>query len=748
MKTHKLLLVSFISIIGIFLTFTGFKALTFTEPTFSLDDYQIEEGFDLSIIASETLLMAPVSMDFDDQGRIWVVEMRGYMPNLEGIGEDEPTGKITILEDLDHDGVMDHAKTFMDGLVLPRAIAYVYGGILYSDGGELWFSEIKKNDKPGKKTLVDPLYASGGNVEHTSNGLMMNIDNWIYNANYNFRYRKIGNKWIKEPTSYRGQWGITKDNFGRLYYNNNSTKLQTDFVLSNKAIRNEFYKPSNAESNKIADNNIYPIHATSVNRGYQKGVLDERGFVKEVTASCGPVIYRGGHFPKVYDQNAFICAPEGNLITREVLSFDGLTVNAETAIPKKSFIASTDEGFRPVNMFNGPDGAMYIVDMHRGIIQHKAYISQYLTDQLAAKQLDTLQHAGRILKVVNNSQALHKFINVSVLKKKELVQQLTHPNGWVRDRVQQRIIQKNYKSLKEELTQMALGNNENYSAIHALYTLDGLGQLDLALLSQLIKTSDNTEVVAHALLLTEQFANASNVAIFKELADKVFTQKQIFTDTYLALALNSWSKVDQNLLAYLSKIEARYLDNKVVQDAITSSLMNSEEAYLEKYASSEVQKRNLNIAIKSREKNERNSIFVNLANETDNRTRGLQLFRTICASCHGLDGAGIPDLAPPLKDSEYINGSVNRLAAIILHGLSGPVTVNGQRYVLNNEMPGLANNPDISDQDVAEIIAYLQNAFAKDFRFISASSVKQMRESPPKGGIFDEKQLLEGDFGK
>lgn len=748
MKTQKLLRITVLFVVTSLLAIVGFNTLNYAEPSFSLDDYQIEEGFDLSIIASESLLMAPVSMDFDDAGRMWVVEMRGYMPNLEGIGEDEPTGKISILEDLDHDGVMDHSKTFLDGLVLPRAIAYVYGGILYSDNGELWFIEIKKGDKPGKKTLVDPTYATGGNVEHTSNGLMMNVDNWIYNANYNFRYRKIGNKWLKEPTSYRGQWGITKDNFGRLYYNNNSTKLQTDFVMPNKAIRNEFYKPTNAESNKIADNNIYPIHATSVNRGYQEGVLDERGYVKEVTASCGPVIYRGGHFPKEYDQNAFVCAPEGNLITRSLLKFKGLAVEAITAIPESSFIASTDEGFRPVNIFNGPDGAMYIVDMHRGIIQHKAYISQYLTEQLAAKQLDTLQHAGRILKVVNTTQPLNKMVNISELKKKELVSLLTHSNGWVRDRVQQQIILKNYKSLKDDLAQLALGANENYSAIHALYALEGLGQLDFELLRQLINLSTDNEVIAHALLLSEKFAIPNNVNSFSDLMVKVLSRNEVVQDTYLAFALNSWTNVDQNLLKYLANIEAKYPNDKVVQDAVISSLMNHEEAYLKDYSTSEIQKRNLAIALKSREKGERNSIFVNLANETDNRTRGLQLFRSICASCHGLDGAGIPDLAPPLKDSEYINGSVNRLAAILLHGLSGPVTVNGQRYELNNEMPGLSNNPDISDQDIAEVIAYLQNAFAKGFKFIPASSVKTMRESPPEGGIFTEKQLLEGDFGK
>jgi hypothetical protein len=497
-----------LSILSLFIV--GFKIVSFKEPKVSLEGYQIEDGFELSVIASESLLKAPVSMDFDNKGRMWIVEMIGYMPNLEGIGEDEPNGRISILEDLDKDGVVDHSKVFMDKLVLPRALAHVYGGLLYTDGPKLWFVEIK-GDKPGKKTLVDPIYAEGGNVEHTSNGLMMNIDNWIYNANYNFRYQLKNGKWLKEPTSYRGQWGITKDNFGRLYYNNNSVQLQGDYVLPNKVIRNKYFKPTIAEGQKLTNNKVFPIHQTSVNRGYQKGVLDEKGYLTEVTASCGPLIYRGGAFPAAYTQNAFVCVPEANLIKRNILSFSSIQTTANQAIAEKEFITSTDEGFRPVNIFNGPDGAMYIVDMHRGIIQHKAYISQYLAEQLANKKLDTLQNAGRILKVVNKSTKLHSIPDLTKATSKELVALLSHPNGWLRDRVQQILIQKKDKTIAKDLVALTQINNEYATAIHALYVLDGLNALNFGILSDILTKSKQPETIAHALVLSERFANAQNI---------------------------------------------------------------------------------------------------------------------------------------------------------------------------------------------------------------------------------------------
>ena len=235
------------------------KPKTFDEPQISLDKYQIEEGFNIEVVASEPFIEAPVAMDFDNQGRMWVVEMKGYMQNLEGTGEEEPNGVISIMEDLDHDGVTDHAKVFLDSLVLPIAIAHVYGGLLYAEPPNLWFVDIE-NDKPGNKVLVDSLYSEGGNVEHQPNGLMMNIDNWIYNAKSNFRYQRKNGKWLKEPTSFRGQWGISKDNFGRLYYNNNSTQLLGDYVLPNTAIKNPYYKPR-ATVNKVLTRNqkVYPL---------------------------------------------------------------------------------------------------------------------------------------------------------------------------------------------------------------------------------------------------------------------------------------------------------------------------------------------------------------------------------------------------------------------------------------------------------------------------------------------------------
>ncbi|ARK12771.1 c-type cytochrome [Fibrella sp. ES10-3-2-2] len=743
---HK---VAVASLVVLSIVAVGFQRITSSTPTFSLDDYRVADDFTLSLITAEPYLKAPVSLDFDNKGRMWVVEMVGYMPNLEGIGEEEPNGRISILEDRNKDGVTDHSTVFLDKLVLPRALAHVYGGLLYVDGPKLWFVEVK-NDKPGKKTLVDPLYAEGGNVEHSSNGLMMNIDNWIYNANYNFRYQLRNGKWIKEATTSRGQWGITKDNFGRLYYNNNSTNLQGDYVLPNKVIRNRYFKPVVAEHQRLASNRVYPAHPTSVNRGYQPGVLDEKGLLKEVTAACGPLVYRGGAFPEAYTQNAFVCVPEANLIKRNILDFKTLQTKASQAVDGKEFIESTDEGFRPVNLFNGPDGAIYVVDMHRGIIQHKAYISQYLTEQLAGKKLDTLQNAGRILKITSKEGALNPLPELSKASSTQLISLLSHPNGWLRDRAQQLLIQRNDPAVIKPLLALTRSNNELATAIHALYVLEGMNALTFASLRDLVKQAQQPETIAHAVGLLERYAARERVAEMKAVCTQLLARSNETVDLYLAMALNGWLTVSEAaFLPVLAAIDTKYADQRVYQEALTSGLSGKEGHYLAAMTPSDLLKKNLTLVLSNRQKNELNSIFVVQKNEVDERTKGLRLFRTICATCHGPDGKGIQDLAPPLKGSDYIDGSMRRLAAIILHGVSGPIHVDGKLYQLTNEMPALINNKDISDQDIVDIIRFTQNAFAKQGKSISTEDVRQMRARKPAGsGVLTEKQLLEDNFDK
>lgn len=738
----------YIGLLVVYAIVTACQSSHNNEPQIALEGYKIEKGFDLDVVASEPFLDAPVAMDFDSKGRLWVAEMPGFMENLQGRGQNEPTGSIKILEDLDNDGVIDYTNTFLDSLVMPRALKLVYGGLLYVEPPNLWFVEIK-GDRPGKRTLVDSSYAPQGNPEYQANGLMLNIDNWIYSAKSNFRYRRKNGKWLKQPTTNRGQWGISHDNFGRLYYNHNSQQLLGDYVLPNRLIRNRFYVPEYGLNRVLTDDQrVYPLHPTAVNRGYAKGILNKDSLLINVTAACGPLIYRGGSFPTGYNENAFVCVPEANLIKRNILSFYGDSTSAKQAWEGKEFLASTDEGFRPVNLATGPDGAIYIADMHRGVIQHYAFLSSYLKKKAKKEQLDTLTGFGRILKIQKKGHTDLKLPDFEKASGSELVQLLDNKNGWIRDRAQQYLILKDKKAAVPELEEM-VGNNTNPIAqVHALYALEGLHALSFSLSGAVAQKSD-AEVVSHTITLMEEFVTKENAPLAIRVFQELKAKQNVAIDLYLATTVGTWAKVAPNTFApLLYTLYKNHKDNSLITEALVSGSGQTVKeliSYLQKF--SDFEKSDLNIklvkTIERQKENKLNAIYADNVHKMDNRTRGAQLFQQICAACHGLDGEGIEGIAPPFHKSEYLSGPAERVGLIVLHGLQGPVHVNGKLYDLNQAMPGMAGNESLSDEDISDVISYVTNAFSRESKYLAPEKIKKLREQKPKdGGEFTEQELM------
>src|SRR5262249_36811521 len=154
-------------------------------------------------------------------------------------GEEEPVGRVSILEDSDGDGRVDKSTLFLDGLLLPRAVAAVSGGAMIVAGGQLLFArDLDGDGKADQTEVIDPQYASGGTPEHQANGMVRNIDNWWYNAKSNNRYRFRRGEWIRDRTEFRGQWGLAQSDDGRLFYNYNWSHLHVDLVPPNYFLRN------------------------------------------------------------------------------------------------------------------------------------------------------------------------------------------------------------------------------------------------------------------------------------------------------------------------------------------------------------------------------------------------------------------------------------------------------------------------------------------------------------------------------
>lgn len=707
--------------------------------------YILPDNFRLEPVATEPLLDAPVAISFDTQGRIWVAEMRGYMTDLDNSGENQPSGRISILEDTNGDGFMDSRSTFLDSLVLPRALALVYGGLLYAEPPNLWFVEIE-NNRPGARTLVDSAYATGGNVEHQPNGLLPAMDNWIYSAKCDRRYRRKNGRWLREKTHFRGQWGITQDHFGRLFYNDNSNQLQGDYVLPNALLRNRFFDPSAGFNLQICtDQRVYPLTPTAVNRGYETGVLDSTGRLRNVTSACGPLIYRGGQFPADFAGNAFVCAPEANVVKRNV--FDPAApfrLQARQAYSGREFLAATDPGFRPVNLNEGPDGCLYITDMHRGIIQHKTYMTAYLREQILGQYLDTISGRGRILRVVHAEAPLSATPRLDTAGTPGLVRALGHPNAWVRDKARQLLIERGDTSAIPLLRQIALDASQTHRQIQALWTMEGLGSLDPALLNEVAASAKHPWVTMTALHLL-----GDRQQIPTAVLEKLYARHDSTTDLSLCLYAGPSGKFTPwPVYDLLSRLALRYAQDTFFQEAIVSGLSEQEQAFLA-FLKQKTQpdtllflKMALQNTAAARLENRPADWTLEQPPYKDKLTAGLPLYQTYCGSCHGPTGQGTPNLAPPLDGSEYVHGNPEKLIRIALHGLHGPVTVKGRRYDFNAPMPGLAANPACSDADLAAILTFVRNAFSREPVQISAEKIKILRDvKPANGATFSAEEL-------
>ncbi len=737
---------SFFSLGALLLLLTNCNT-SYDEPRISLEGYEVESGFEIDVVASEPFLKAPVAIDFDNQGRIWVVQMPGYMNDMQGSDETKPNGSIDILEDLDNDGVVDHTKTFLDSLIMPRALAHVYGGLLYSEPPFLYFTEIE-DDKPVNRVVVDSIYAVEGNPEHQPNGLMMNIDNWIYNAKSNFRYRRENGVWKKEATTFRGQWGISHDNFGRLYFNDNSRQLLGDHVLPNVLVRNKYFTPKFGVNRMLTDDQrVYPKHATTVNRGYAKGVLNQDSILVKATAACAPLVYRGGAFSSEYDENVFVCIPEGNLIKRNILTFTGDSTIAKQAYENKEFLTSTDEGFRPVNLNNGPDGSMYVTDMHRGMIGHHAYLSPYLKKKVAVNKLDTLINFGRILRVKKLGQINEPVRDFNKLTSMQLVALLKDKNGWVRDRAQQLLVYKQKKNGIEELKQLVFDTQDPIAQVHALYTLEGLNALSYEMLSN-VAIKGNAELISHALVLIEPYFKEASTEKNTSLVTELLAKDNVTVDLYLSSIMGSLVSIDEDsFLPVMEKLSAKYSKKPIFKEALVSGVRGEEEMLSKALEpTNKLLAEALVISENKRKEDEVNPIFARKSLIEDTRTSGAKMFYEICASCHGVNGQGIEGLAPPLMGSEHV-ANTERLGLIILHGLEGPITVKGKRYDLNLAMPGLIRNEDISNKDIADIISYVTNAFSDVPRGLKLEKIEELRNTKPESGAeYTEQELL--DYSK
>lgn len=718
----------YIVLVALF-SFMACQSSSISNDPWNPSDYHLkDEALQLDLVANEPLINAPIALDIDQQGRYWVLEMPDYMPDIDAATENIPQGRIVILSDSNGDGVMDNTSLFLDQLNQPRALALVYGGLLYAEAPNLYFVSIDQ-DTPGPRILVDSAYAVGGNVEHQPNGLLYNIDNWIYSAKGRKRYRKVDDKWEIEATSYRGQWGITNDPYGRLYYNDNSNGLYGDYVLPNTNFQNPYLDDYlGITEYMLRERDIYPIHATSINRGYVEGALEEDGRVKNMTSACGPYYQKSNTWPEDYVDNAFISIPEGNLIKRVKVTNNKNERRAYNFYKNEDWLTSTDPAFRPVNMYEDFNGDLLVVDFHRGIIQHKTYMTNYLREKIIEEGLDTIYGYGRILKISPKSKSNESF-SFQYNSESELIALLDHVQYRVRIEAQKEIVHKglslNHMSFKE-----AIKDFSEVGKIHGLHCAATLYKNQLLNFSTIV-TKDQPWLTNHFLAAYANVHQTKNSkALFNFLKEQL-RYNQIENLPYLAFALG---KVDMTLEK--DKIEDTYkqiiakdTSQLVLQMAISGKSNNNASFY---NLLSSAGPESWSLQLETIQNNQRlqkknNDHLTNRPIFQDDKTTGIINYNKYCASCHHQSGEGIKNLAPSLKKALLVEKGAAYIAASILGGVKGKVTIDHATIEFAAHMPGLIENANISDQEIADIANYVTNALRTLPIKVDPSEVTKLR---------------------
>ncbi len=453
-------------------------------PAEALASFSLAPGYRIELLAAEPLVEDPVAITWDERGDLYVVEMRGFMPDAWGRGEDEPVGAVVRLVDTDGDGLPDRRDVLMDKLVLPRAVAIVNEGMLVAEPPNLWLCP----GRPGTDQDIDcsnrvSLGEYGnqpGSVEHAENGLLLALDNWIYSAKSDRRLKIIDGQLVEEPTLFRGQWGITQDNLGRLYYNTNSNLLIGDVYDAQPVIEAGSSAAPGLGRQVSRGDQVFAVRVNpGVNRAYVPGVLRADGRLDKPTSASGMAVYRGRALPDA-ERDVYVAEPAANVVVRLKLDTAGLEASTEHVLyddaqwGQREFLASTDERFRPVNVSVGPDGALYVVDMYRGIIQDQVFLTDELRNQALERGLDKPVGMGRIWRV--SAEADKPADVVLPAEAGSLLALLEHENGWQRDTAQRLLIGQDDEELDSALRKIVQEGAE-VAALHALWTLEGRGSL-------------------------------------------------------------------------------------------------------------------------------------------------------------------------------------------------------------------------------------------------------------------------------
>jgi putative membrane-bound dehydrogenase-like protein len=517
-------------------------------PAEALRTFQTRPGFRIELVAAEPLVQSPVAIDFDENGRLFVVEFPEYNQNFNKSFTGH--GCVKMLEDTKGNGTYDKSTVYVDHLDCPVAVACYDGGIFVGAVPNIWYFKDSRGD--GKVDVRRKVYT--GFFRDDSGEAMMNSFHWGLDNRFHLSTSMSGGQvrraedanassvsvrgmgFLFDPRTGRfdvssggGQHGMTLDDWGRTCVCANSNPIDLVMYDRKYIARNPYLQPPPAAINIAPEGQYTKLYRISPVEPWRRlrTRLRTQGLVPGpteggqpsgfFTGATGVTVYRGDAWPAEYRGNVFVGEVSGNLVYRARLEPDGVGLKAVRADKDVEFLASTDNWFRPVQFYNGPDGCLYVIDMYREVIE-----TIYSMPPDILKHLDVSSgiDKGRIYRIVPENFQIRKPPRLGKAGIIELVALLESPDGWHRDTASRLLYQRQERQADLALRHLARISRSPLGRAHAFHALDGLNALDSETLLRALSDAD-ARVREQALRLAEHkpFDSAINGRVLEMAAD-------------------------------------------------------------------------------------------------------------------------------------------------------------------------------------------------------------------------------------
>ena len=663
--------------------------------------FWLPAGYRMVPVLADPVIESPGQVTFDGNGRMFVLEMRGYEQTPDGIDSLVPTGRISVHEDRDGDGSYERHGVFVDGLLFPRC-ATPFGAdtilVAETNGDEVWkYTDSDGDGTADKKELFTADFGRGGSMEAQPSNLFWAMDNWMYSTVNSFRIRWTPTRIVREPTGpSSSQWGVTQDDSGKVWFQHGASGLPGYFQFP---VHYGNFAPADQFEPDLEIVWGAPILIGDVQAGMPGTRLPD-GSVIYATAAAGNAIYRGHRLPRDLLGDYLY----GETVARSVrrlrpIKTEGLTL-LRNVHPRSEFIRSLDPLFRPVGISNAPDGTLYIADMYRGVIEGAPWAKEgtYLREKIRQYQLDRIIRHGRVWRLeyegMTPDRTKPRMLNETAA---QLVAHLSHPNGWWRDTAQQLLVLKQDRSVVPALRRLAQTSKNRLARVHALWTLEGLGALDATLAREMLRDAD-PEMRIQATRATESLYKAGDTSLAADWRAIATSDKDtdVVIQAMLALHHVKAPETAETVMAARAAMKIRgveWVAERILKPPAAAAgggtLLSADERRVVE--------------------------------------RGATIYSESCVACHGEEGRGAPLpggrglRAPALNGSHRVIGHREYVIRTMLHGLSGPV--DGRTYAEAMAPMGASR-----DGWIADVGSFIRNSFGNSASVIGEADVARVRE--------------------